>query len=371
MKENTNEAALGNGLHDSLFEGFAYIELYVGNAHQAVHYYRTAYGFKPIGFMGMETGVRDRASYILSQNNIKLVITSPISKDNSIAEHIYRHGDSVKDIALKVKNCEETFQYLIDKGAQAVSPPQRFCLETGHIILATVKTFGENVHTLVEEQGQVFDLLPGYERVNFKQLINPELFEVDHLAICLDEKTLDFWVDFYKEVFGFFQSHQEDVSTEYSAMNSKVVQDGSEKIKFALIEPAKGKRKSQIEEFLTYYAGAGVQHIAFSSANIVSSINTLRKAGIDFLIPPNTYYDRLAERVGEVDVSLDDLKSYNLLVDRDKWGYLMQSFTKPAQTIPTMFYEIIQRHNARGFGAGNIKALFEAVEFEQLRRGNL
>jgi 4-hydroxyphenylpyruvate dioxygenase len=172
-------------------------------------------------------------------------------------------------------------------------------------------------------------------------------------------------------VFGFFQSHQEDVSTEYSAMNSKVVQDGSEKIKFAMIEPAKAKRKSQIEEFLIYYGGAGVQHVAFTTDNIVGSINTLQKAGIDFLIPPRTYYDRLTERIGAIDVSLDDLKSFNLLVDRDKWGYLMQSFTNPAQSLQTMFYEIIQRHNARGFGAGNIKALFEAVEQEQLLRGNL
>jgi 4-hydroxyphenylpyruvate dioxygenase len=370
MSEYPN-TSLGQDLNDSLFDGFAYIELYVGNVHQAVHYYRTAYGFKPIGFMGMETGIRDRTSYILSQNNIKLVITSPISKDSAIARHLHQHADSVKDIALKVKNCEETYHHLLKKGAEAVSPPKRHSFEKGELILATVKTFGENVHTLVEEAGHFFELLPNYERVNYPQLINPELFEIDHLAICLEEKTLNQWVDFYKKVFGFCQSHQEDVSTEYSAMNSKVVQDGSEKIKFALIEPANGKRKSQIDEFLNYYGGAGVQHIAFSSANIINSIHILRKSGIDFLVPPITYYDRLTERVGTVNIPVSELRKHNVLVDRDKWGYLMQTFTKPAQTIPTMFYEIIQRRNAKGFGAGNIKALFEAVEFEQQRRGNL
>lgn len=355
----------------SEFEGFSHIELYVGNIHQAVHYYRTAYGFEPIAYLGMETGIRDRASCILKQNDVKLIITSSITKNCSIAEHIYKHNDSVKDIALKVKDIDSTFHHLISKGAEPINEPQKFCDDDGEMFHAKVKTFGDTVHTLIQHNGGGECHLPNYQFLDTKKSNPAELQEIDHVAVCLDDHTLDQWVEFYKGIFGFHQSHHEDIVTEYSAMNSKVVQDSSENIKFALIEPAKGKNKSQIEEFLSFYECAGVQHVAFSTNDIVKTITSLKDMGIEFLKPPQRYYDRLPERIGRIGISVGELQENNVLADRDQWGYLMQAFTKPVQSIPTLFYEVIQRQNAKGFGGGNIKALFEAVEYEQMRRGNM
>lgn len=370
---NIQEKPDGKGKNSNKtdFEGFAHIELYVGNLHQAVHYYRTAYGFTPIAYLGMETGIRDRASYILKQNDIKLIITSSITKKCSIAEHIYRHSDSVKDIALKVKDIDSTFNQLINKGAEPVDEPKKFCTDEGEVLHAKVKTFGDTVHTLIQQDGNIECHLPNFEAIETRPANRPTLQTIDHVAVCLDKHTLDEWVGFYKEIFGFHQSHHEDIVTEYSAMNSKVVQDSSENIKFALIEPAKGKNKSQIDEFLSFYECAGVQHVAFSTDDIVSTIQTLKDTGIEFLRPPQRYYDRLAERIGDTEMPIEALQKNNVLVDRDEWGFLMQAFTKPVQSVPTLFYEVIHRHNARGFGGGNIKALFEAVEYEQIRRGNL
>jgi 4-hydroxyphenylpyruvate dioxygenase len=352
--------------------GIEYLELYVGNVHQAAHFYRTAYGFTPIAVAGLETGRRDRVSVALEQNDIRLVLTGALDSQSQIAAHVGAHGDGVKDIALGVGDARAAFATMVKRGARPIMEPVVMEDEGGKVVKATVGTFGDAVHSLIQRDGYKGPFLPGYKRARaWPQVLQLPLKTIDHLAICVEMGALDQWMDFYKRVFDFRQSHQEDVETEYSAMNSRVAQDQTGKIKLTILEPAEGLRRSQIEEFLMFYGGAGVQHIAFSSDDIIYSVQTLRSAGNEFLTPPATYYETLKKRVGEISESLNDLRENNVLVDRDQWGYLMQIFTKPIESRPTLFLEVIQRKQARGFGGGNIRALFESIEREQAMRGNL
>lgn len=354
------------------FKAIDHVEFYVGNARQATHFYRTAFGFKPVAFAGLETGVRDRVSFIVEQNNIRLVLTSALGPDGPIAEHVKLHGDGVKDIALAVDDAVGAFDEAVRRGARPIMEPTVLEDDERHIVKATIAAYGDTVHSFIQRSANDGGLLPGYQPVKIDlPATSTGLASIDHVAISVEAGKLDYWIDFYNDVLGFRQSHQENIFTEYSAMNSKVVQNSTSLIKFPIMEPADGKRKSQIDEYLHSHCGPGAQHIAVLSSDIVKTVKALRDNGIEFLATPRTYYDRLEERIGEIDGDLDELRELNILVDRDGWGHLMQVFTKPLQSRPTVFLEIIQRKGARGFGAGNIKALFQALEHEQALRGNL
>lgn len=355
-------------------KGYDYVEFYVGNAHQAAHYYRTVFGFTPTAYAGLETGSRGRVSYVVQQGNIRLVLTSALKHSDPVADHVHHHGDGVKDIAFAVKDARLAFEELVARGARPVREPTVLEDTAGRVVVAAVGVYGDTVHSLVERQQYEGAFLPGFvplERKPAAKAAAVGLSALDHVAISIEPGQLDHWVEFYERVMGFHVSHQEDVETAYSAMNSKVVQNSTGKIKFPMVEPASGRRKSQIEEYLEYYRGPGVQHMAFLSGDIVSSVGVLRAGGTEFLRTPNTYYEMLLDRVGSIREDLDSLRGLNILVDRDEWGYLMQIFTRPVQSRPTVFMEVIQRKGARGFGSGNIRALFQALEREQTLRGNL
>lgn len=354
------------------FKAIDHVEFYVGNARQAAHFYRTAFGFRPVAFAGLETGARDRISFIVEQNNIRLVLTSALGPDGPIADHVKLHGDGVKDIALAVDDAVGAFEEAVKRGARPVLEPTVIEDDQRHIVKATIGAYGDTVHSFIQRGSDDGGLLPGYESVKNPLPATPTgLAAIDHVAISVEPGMLDYWIDFYNDVLGFRQSHQENVLTEYSAMNSKVVQNSTALIKFPIMEPAEGKRKSQIEEYLHSHCGPGAQHIAVLTGDIVRTVKALRDNGIEFLRTPRAYYDQLEERVGEIDGDIDELRELNILVDRDGWGHLFQVFTKPLQSRPTVFLEIIQRKGARGFGGGNIKALFQALEHEQALRGNL
>jgi 4-hydroxyphenylpyruvate dioxygenase len=359
-------------------KGFDYIEFYVGNAHQAAHFYRTMYGFKLAAYAGPETGSRERVSYLLEQGDIRLMLTSGLSSRSPIARHVDLHGDGVKDIALQVTDAVGAFDWTVKRGARPLSEPTVIEDESGYLIKATIGAFGDTVHSFIQRESFDEDAATnsvGYPP-HFAPLKSPApvavtgLDAIDHVAISVPQGELDQWVEFYREVMGFHQSHQEDVCTEYSAMNTKVVQSRNNSVKFPIVEPAQGKRKSQVQEHLEFYGGAGVQHVAFLTEGIIEAVRALRANGNEFLRAPDSYYGML-ERVSKIDEDLALLRGLNILVDRDQWGYLMQIFTKPVQCRPTVFFEVIQRKLAQGFGGGNIKALFEANEREQALRGNL
>jgi 4-hydroxyphenylpyruvate dioxygenase len=354
-------------------KGFDYLEFYVGNAYQAAHFYRNLYGFNLVAFAGLETGVRDRASFVVEQNEIRLVLTTALTPDHPIARHVTLHGDDVRDIAFTVGDAEAAYKAAIRNGAHSILPPTEFGGRGGSMVKATVAALGETVHSFIERDGDFGGAhLPGFELIEEPPPCAPTgLTSIDHIAISVEAHTLGRMVDFYHEVLGFHESFSEDVMTEYSSMNSKVVEDGNGGIKFPMVEPAAGRRKSQIEEYLGFHFGPGAQHVAFATDDIIGSVRALRANGNEFLRTPETYYSVLGERVGVFDEDVGVLRDLNILVDRDEWGYLMQIFTKPVMTRPTIFTEVIQRKSARGFGAGNIKALFEAIERDQARRGNL
>jgi 4-hydroxyphenylpyruvate dioxygenase len=353
-------------------KGFDYIEFYVGNASQAAHFYRSALGFKITARVGLETGVRDHISIVLEQHNIRLLLTAAQGPDNSIAQHVSIHGDTVKDVAFLVDDVEKVFDQVVANGAKPVAEPTRLQDDNGCVYKATVAAYGDTVHSLVQRDAYNGPFLQGYHAVTDRESKSKiGLLEVDHIAIGAEAGMLREIVEFYCDVFGFHQSHEENVVSEYSAMNSKVVQNGTGRIKFPIVEPATGKGKSQIHEYLSYHHGPGVQHIALLADDIVTSVRSLQDNYIEFLRTPDSYYDVLESRVGEIDIDQNAIRELGILVDRDRWGYLMQTFTKPLHNRPTIFLEIIQRKDARGFGAGNIKALYEAVEREQLQRGNL
>ncbi len=352
-----------------------YVELYVNNAKQAAHYYVQSFGYEVVGYRGLETGVRDRASYLLQQGNIRLVLTSPLNGDSPIADHIRIHGDGVKDIAMTVKNVHTAYEECLKRGAKGVQEPVDYKDENGTITVAAIATYGDTIHSFVDRSKYKGLFFPGYKEKSLNIKAEPVGIEyVDHCVGNVELGQMNEWVKFYEHVLGFTQYihfDDNDIATEYSALMSKVMAGGRGRIKFPINEPAKGKKKSQIEEYLDFYGGAGVQHVALLTSDIVDTVTKLQKNGVEFLTVPTTYYKTLEDRVGKIDENIDDLERLGILVDRDEEGYLLQIFTKPVSDRPTLFYEIIQRKGARGFGVGNFKALFEAIEREQEVRGNL
>ena len=356
--------------------GTDHVEFYVGNAKQAAYYYRAAFGMRLIAYSGPETGVRDRASYVLEQGKIRFVLTTPLSYDNAIAEHIKLHGDGVREIALWVDNAESAFRETTRRGAKPVLEPTIFKDEHGQVKIATIAAYGDTIHGFVERGDYRGAFLPGFRAVEGDDPIARPvgLLYIDHMVGNVGWGQMNTWVDFYRDVMGFqlYQHFDEkDISTEYSALMSKVMSNGNGRVKFPINEPATGKKKSQIEEYLEYYHGPGVQHIAMATDDIIATVSKLRDQGVEFLRVPTTYYDDLESRCGKIDEPVDKLAELGILVDRDDEGYMLQIFTKPVEDRPTLFYEIIERKGSRSFGKGNFKALFEAIEREQALRGNL
>jgi 4-hydroxyphenylpyruvate dioxygenase len=356
--------------------GWDYVELWVGNAKQAAYFYEHAMGFTRTAYAGPETGVRDRASYVLEQGDIRLVLTSPLREESDITKHHARHGDGVKDIALTVPDATEAYRQAVQRGARGVSEPARAEDELGSIELAAIATYGDTIHTFVNRSDYAGPFKPDYVSIssNGQGNVGVGLTNIDHVVGNVELGRMNHWVEYYERVFGMTEMihfSDEDISTEYSALMSKVMADGEGKIKFPINEPAEGKRKSQIEEYIEFYGGAGAQHIALASTNIVQTVEALKERGTLFLDTPDAYYEEVPDRVGEIAESYEDLRKHRILADRDDDGYLLQIFTKTVQDRPTVFFEVIERHGARGFGDGNFKALFEAIEREQALRGNL
>lgn len=355
--------------------GTDFIEFYVGNAKQTALYYQHCFGFELIAYKGPETGSRDVISYVLQQNKIRFVITSALDSEHEILKHVNLHGDGVKVLALWVDNAREAYHLAMQKGAESAFEPITLQDESGKIVMAGIKTYGETIHTLVERNDYQGAFMPGYvaKKSDYKAE-SIGLKYVDHCVGNVELGDMNKWVSFYENVLGFkllVTFDDKDISTEYTALMSKVVSNGNGFIKFPINEPAQGRKKSQIEEYLDFYKGAGVQHIAVATDDILETVSQLRKRGVEFLYVPENYYDDVMDRVGTIDEDIEDLKKLNILVDRDEEGYLLQIFTKPVVDRPTVFFEIIQRHGARSFGKGNFKALFEAIEREQELRGTL
>lgn len=355
--------------------GTDHVEFYVGNAKQSAYYYQSAFGFRLTAYAGPETGQRDRASYVLQQGKVRLVLTTSLNPDSHISDHVRRHGDGVKVLALWVDDAQKSFEQTVSRGAMAAAPPQTMRDEHGEVKVASIHTYGETLHTFVERKNYGGAFMPGFKARESSFLVEPVgLRYIDHCVGNVGWGEMNQWVEFYQRVMGFnllITFDDNDISTDYTALMSKVVSNGSGYVKFPINEPAKGKKKSQIEEYLDYYHSPGVQHIAIATHDIVHTVRELRRRGVEFLYVPETYYDTLEERVGPIEEQLDLIREQNILVDRDEEGYLLQIFTKPVEDRPTLFYEIIQRKGARSFGKGNFKALFEAIEREQALRGNL
>jgi 4-hydroxyphenylpyruvate dioxygenase len=356
--------------------GTDYIEFYVGNAKQSAHFYRSALGFSLVAYAGLETGVRDRSSYVLQQGKIRFVLTTPLQPDHPISEHVRLHGDGVRDLALWVDDAESAFRETTKRGARGIMEPTVFKDESGEVKKSAIAIYGDTIHTFVERKNYRGVFLPGYKAVAAADTIARPvgLKYVDHCVGNVELGKMNAWVDFYMNVMGFrlYQHFDDkDITTEYSALMSKVMANGNDRIKFPINEPAPGKRKSQIEEYLEYYRSPGVQHIAMATDDILETVGKLTAQGVDFLRVPSAYYDMLQERVGKIDEPIDDLKRLGILVDRDDQGYMLQIFSKPVEDRPTLFFEIIQRKGSRSFGKGNFKALFESIEREQQIRGNL
>ena len=355
--------------------GTDHVEIYVGNAKQSAYYFKTAFGFQEVAYAGLETGVSDRTSYVLQQDKIRLVITSSMVKDSDINRHLNDHGDGVKFVALWVPDATKAFEETTKRGAKPYQEPQVREDGNGKVVTSGIYTYGETVHMFVERNEYDGPFLPGYVARSPKYQPGPVgLKYIDHMVGNVDWGQMNTWVKFYAEVMGFSQIisfDDKDISTEYTALMSKVMSNGNGRIKFPINEPAEGKKRSQIEEYINFYNGAGVQHLALATDNIIHTIHELRERGVEFLDVPDTYYDDLKDRVGAIDEDMEVLKKYKILVDRDDEGYLLQLFTKPLMDRPTVFIEIIQRKGATSFGKGNFKALFEAIEREQENRGTL
>lgn len=355
--------------------GTDFIEFYVGNAKQAAHYYQSAFGFNLVAYRGPETGHRDTVSYVLQQNKIRLVLSAALTPDHEISEHVKLHGDGVKVLALWVDDAEKAYNMAIEKGAESAFEPIKIEDEHGWVKKAAIKTYGETIHTFVERHSYKGAFMPGFKPMESTMNVDPiGLQYVDHCVGNVELGGMNKWVKFYQDVLGFkllITFDDKDISTKYTALMSKVVSNGNGYIKFPINEPAQGLKKSQIEEYLDFYKTAGVQHIAVATDNIIETVDKLRRNGVDFLYVPDTYYETVTERVGQIEEPLDELKRLNILIDRDDEGYLLQIFTKPVQDRPTVFYEIIQRNGAKSFGKGNFQALFESIEREQALRGNL
>jgi 4-hydroxyphenylpyruvate dioxygenase len=358
-------------------KGIDYVEFWVGNARQTSTYYRALWGFTPVAFSGLETKVRDRASYLIVQNDIRFVLTAPLTPEGEIAEHVHRHGDGVKDIAFLVDDVESAWRETTSRGAVSVLEPTEIDGgEDGVLRKSAVRTYGEVIHSFIDRRDYHGVFAPGYRRVKKPAAAagGLSLLEIDHCVGNVELGDMNKFVEYYRDVFGFSQLiHYDDkvIHTDYSALMSKVMTNGNGRIKFPINEPASGKKKSQIQEFLDYYLDEGTQHIALRTEDIVGTVRRLRELGVEFLGMPHAYYEQLGERVGDVGVPISTLEELGIEADRDEEGYLLQIFTRPIQDRPTFFFEIIERHGSRGFGVGNFKALFEAIEIEQARRGNL
>jgi 4-hydroxyphenylpyruvate dioxygenase len=356
-------------------DGWDHLELWVGNAKQAAYFYEHAFGFRRTAYAGPETGVRDRASYVLEQGDVRLVLTSGVREDSEVTSYACRHGDAVKDIALRVPDAREAYRQAVQRGARGVKEPRWLEDEFGRLELARIATYGEVVHTFVNRSEYEGVFAPGYVGQSPNGLADGVgLLAIDHVVGNVELGRMDTWVEFYERAFGMtniIHFGDDQIQTEYSALMSKVMTSGNGKIKFPINEPAEGKRKSQIEEYLEFNHGPGVQHVALQSENIVGSVEAMKARGVRFLDTPETYYEEVESRVGEIDEDYGDLQRLRILADRDEDGYLLQIFTKTAQDRPTLFFEVIERHGATTFGEGNFKALFESIEREQALRGNL
>ncbi len=352
-----------------------HVEIYCGNAKQSAYYYRVALGFTLVAYRGPETGVRDKVSYVLKQDKVTLILTTPLVRESGITDFLSRHGDGVRDIALETTDARMCFDYTTSRGAQPVMPPTVVGDKNGSVRIATVHAYGDTVHTFVENIDYKGPFMPDFEAVEHDALARPVgLSYIDHIVGNMDWNQMNTAVDFYLNAFGFskFVSFDDkDISTEYSALRSTVVSNHSKWIKFPINEPAEGKRKSQIEEYITFNSGPGVQHVALTTSDIIDTVTKMRAQGVEFLNTPQSYYDTLLDRVGTIDEEVKTLAGLGILVDRDDKGYMLQIFTKPVEDRPTLFFEIIQRKGGESFGKGNFKALFESIEREQERRGNL
>lgn len=355
--------------------GTDYVELYVGNAKQAAYYYKTAFGFQSLAYAGLETGVKDKCSYVLRQGKITLVLTSPFDNDSFISEHIKKHGDGVRVIALWVDDATQAYNESISRGAIPYAEPYTQNDENGHVVMSGIGTYGDTIHLFIERKNYHGVFLPGYQAWNSEYAPSPiGLKYIDHMVGNVPLGEMNKWSNYYAQVMGFANLvtfDDKDISTQYTALMSKVMSNGNGRIKFPINEPAKGLKKSQVEEYLDFYKGAGCQHIAVATDDIVYTISEFRKRGVEFLHVPGTYYDTVRDRVGIIDEDMETLKRLGIMVDRDEEGYLLQIFTKPVEDRPTLFFEIIQRKGAKSFGKGNFQALFESIEAEQAKRGTL
>jgi 4-hydroxyphenylpyruvate dioxygenase len=356
-------------------QGTDYVEFYVGNAKQAALYYKTIFGFQSLAYSGPETGTRERASYVLRQNKLTFVLTTPLRPNNSIAEHIHKHGDGVKAISLRVNDATSAWEETTKRGGKSYLEPVTLSDGDGEVVMSGIHTYGDTVHLFIERENYRGLFMPGFRKWDSAYRASETgLMYVDHCVGNVGWNQMNPWVKFYEDVMGFrniLTFDDKDISTEYSALMSKVMSNGNGFVKFPINEPAEGKKKSQVEEYLEFYNGEGVQHVAIATDDIVTTVTDLQKRGLEFLNIPSTYYDTLPDRVGHIDEDLEPLKRLGILVDRDEEGYLLQIFSKPVEDRPTLFFEIIQRKGAKSFGKGNFKALFEALEKEQDARGNL
>ncbi len=370
----TGAAPAPTGQKDTFpIQGIDYIEFYVGNAKQAAHFYCTAMGFNITAYAGPETKVRDRASYVLEQAKIRFVLTAPMQPEGPIAEHVHKHGDGVKDIALRVPDVDYAYHTAVERGATGISEPHTIEGEKGHIRKAAIAACGDTIHTFINRDDYAGTFAPGYHKRDVPG-IPTGIKAVDHIVLNVELGKMNYWVEYYARIMGFSQLisfDDKDISTEYSALMSKVMQDGTGRVKFPINEPAEGKKKSQIDEYLEFYRGPGAQHIALITGDVLGTVNNLKQNGMEFLRVPHSYYEEAPNRVGKIKEDLNELEEMGVLIDRDDEGYLLQIFSKPVEDRPTLFYEIIERHGSRGFGKGNFRALFEAIEREQELRGNL
>jgi 4-hydroxyphenylpyruvate dioxygenase len=377
METTISEPTISNNTNSDFLplHGTDYVEFYVGNAKQAAHFYKTAFGFQSLAYAGPETGMKDKVSYVIRQNKLTFVLTTPLRINNEIADHIYKHGDAVKVLALKVDDAAKAFEETTKRGAKPYLETTVLKDDDGEVILSGIHTYGETVHLFVERKNYNGVFMPGFKK--WESNYNPAetgLLYVDHCVGNVGWNQMNPWVKFYEEVMGFkniLSFDDNDISTEYSALMSKVMSNGNGFVKFPINEPAEGKKKSQVEEYLDFYNGEGVQHVAIATADIVKTVTELQKRGIEFLNIPDSYYETVLDRVGKIDEDLQPLQNLGVLIDRDEEGYLLQIFSKPLEDRPTLFFEIIQRKGAQSFGKGNFKALFEALEREQDARGNL
>jgi 4-hydroxyphenylpyruvate dioxygenase len=372
QKDKTTQAAEEDFLP---LHGTDYVEFYVGNAKQAAHFYKTAFGFQSLAYSGPETGTKDRASYAIRQNKVTFVLTTPMRPNHHVADHHHKHGDGVKVLALTVDDATSAWEETTKRGGKSFMKPTALRDDDGEVVISGIHTYGEVVHLFIERENYHGPFMPGFRK--WESNYNPSQTGLQHVDHCVGNVALgqmNPWVKFYEDVMGFrniLSFDDKDISTEYSALMSKVMSNGNGFVKFPINEPAEGKKKSQVEEYLEFYNGEGVQHIAMGTNNIIETVTDLQKRGVEFLHIPSSYYDTLLDRVGHIDEELSALKRLGILVDRDDEGYLLQIFTKPVEDRPTLFFEIIQRKGAKSFGKGNFKALFEAIEREQAARGNL